>query len=543
MAISQTHFKLNDIKGFSALLKTYLSEDPAFRSLYGSSPSREGLKEMLGKVRFSQADRNLLAEVLAQQYTAAGIVPTEKTGLHIQNLRKENTYTVCTGHQLCLFTGPLYFIYKIISVINLAEALQKEHPGSQFVPVYWMASEDHDFEELNHFQLFGKTITWSREEAQIPEGGSIPAGKLSTGTLKRMIAELETVLGNSEHALKLSTLIKEAYLGCSNLSDATRCFVNALLGDYGLVILDANDVRLKTRFSAVMMDELIHTPNISLVMENKTKLEKAGFAGQVNPREINLFYMTDTLRARIEKVPGEDIYKIVNTTLVFSSANLMEELKNHPERFSPNVVLRPLYQQMILPNVAYVGGPGELAYWLEYKKMFDHHACLFPVLMPRNFALWIDAASVLKMKKLNQDVATLSGDLAVLEKAYVSSNSSVELNLAEESKKLSDLYTEIAGKAGLIDPTLKALTEAELAKSLNALKNLEGKMTRAEKQKHETALNQLRALKEKFYPGGNLQERVDNFIPFYLKNGNAFIETLKSGLDPFDFRMNVFSEE
>jgi bacillithiol biosynthesis cysteine-adding enzyme BshC len=543
MAISNTHFDLKEIKGFSALLKSYLAAEPALRSLYGSEPSKKGLNELLEKATFPQTDRHLLAEVIAGQYHAAKVVPGSKTNAHIQNLEKKNTYTVCTGHQLCLFTGPLYFIYKIISTINLAEALQKDHPESHFVPVYWLASEDHDFEELNHIQLFGKTWTWSREEALIAEGGSIPAGKIPTASLKRLLDEIVSVFGVSEYGAKLKTLLYESYLEHDNLSDATRCFVNALLGEYGLVILDANDSRLKARFSELMQDELIHATNVSLVLENKKILEQAGFQGQVNPREINLFYMTDTLRSRIEKVPGSDQYQIVNTKLRFGASDLLAELKNHPERFSPNVVLRPLYQQLIMPNVAYVGGPGELAYWLEYKKMFDYHGILFPVLMPRNFGMWVDAAASSKMKKLNLHVADLSHDLSALEKDYVTSNSVVELNMQEESKKLAGLFGEIGNKAASVDPTLKALAEAELQKSLNALKNLEAKMTRAEKQKYETGLNQIKALKEKLYPGNNLQERVDNFIPIYLKHGPSFIETLKNGLNPFDFRLNVFSED
>jgi bacillithiol biosynthesis cysteine-adding enzyme BshC len=543
MAISQTHFSLSEIKGFSALLKMYLAAEPALRSLYGFVPSETGIKEMLGKVSFPQADRNLLVEVLNGQYAAAKVQPGDKTTANLASLKNGNTYTVCTGHQLCLFTGPLYFIYKIISTINLAEELKKQHPDKNFVPVYWMASEDHDFEELNTIQLFGKKMTWSREEALNPDGGTIPAGKLQTHSLKRMIDEIVSLFGTSEHGAKLAAMLNDAYLGHDNLSDATRSFVDALLGCYGLVILDANDARLKERFSSVMEEELIHAANVPFVRENIKLLEDAGFPGQVNPREINLFYMTDTLRSRIEKVPGEDLYKVLNTTIHFSKDSLLDELKNHPARFSPNVVLRPLYQQMLLPNIAYVGGPGELAYWLEYKKMFDYQKSVFPVLMPRNFAFWVDAGSAAKMKKLKQNAASLSTELAILEKEYVSLNSAIELNLNTESQKLSALYQEVGRKAVLADSTLKALAEAELQKSLNGLKNIEAKMTRAEKQKHETSLNQLKGLKEKLYPGGNLQERVENFIPIYLKHGSSFIETLKSNLNPFDFSMNVFTEE
>jgi bacillithiol biosynthesis cysteine-adding enzyme BshC len=541
MTITRSLISLDAVNGFSNLLKSYIAGEPGLKNLYAFPPSPDGFGRMLATNPFQTTDRQLLAETIRSQYSLGGITPSSLADANIQKLKEKNTYTVCTGHQLCLFTGPLYFIYKLISAVNLAEALHQKHPDFNFVPVYWLASEDHDFEEVNHAHLFGKKLEWTRAEA-LKEVTAMPAGKINTASLDTVLGSLKTVLGVSDNALKLFFLVEDAYRGHTNLADATRCFVNALLGEYGLIILDANDSKLKSRFSGVMEDELLHTPNCALVQNGIAALEALGFSSQVNPREINLFYMKDDLRGRIEKTAVSQEYKILNTSLTFSKEEILAELKTHPERFSPNVVLRPLYQQMILPNLAYVGGPGELAYWLEYKAMFDRNKVVFPILVPRNFVMWVDANTSGKMGKLKQSVEGLSRNLSDVEKEYLESNISSGLKLDAESASLTTIYGNIVSKATLADPTLKAAAEGELQKTLNGLKNIEAKMMKAEKQQHETALNQIKSVKEKLYPGSVLQERFENFMPFYLKHGPLFFETLKAGLDPFESKMIVFTE-
>jgi bacillithiol biosynthesis cysteine-adding enzyme BshC len=543
MAIEKTLLSLEQISGFPSILKAYNSGSSQLRPLYGAEPSIKGFSEYLQSESYKGLDRELLAGALLKQYQNADLKSGAATTGNIEKLRKANTYTVCTGHQLCLLTGPLYFIYKIISAINLARELKARYPEFDFVPVYWMATEDHDFEEINHLQVFGKTYTWTKAQALGSEEAAVPCGKINTASLKPLLEELQLVFGTGTGAEKLKGLINESYLSHSNLADATRCFVNALFGQQGLVILDGNDKALKATFSKVMEEELLASPNEALVQLGINALAKDGFSAQVNPRNINIFYMKEDLRARIEKKTGTDLYQVLGTSITFSTESIRKELQEFPERFSPNVVLRPLYQQMILPNLAYVGGPGELGYWLEFKEMFEYHKTLFPIVLPRNFALWIDAAAAGRMNKLDMQITELSGPLPELEKLYVNRQVGAELRLGNEQQELEKIYQAIAAKAMQADPTLKAAAEAELQKALGGLKNLEGKMTRAEKLRHDTGLNQLRALKEKLFPGGGLQERVDNFIPLYLKHGDAFMNLLQNSFDPFEKKLYVFTEK
>jgi len=496
---------------FSKLFIDYISGESSLRDFYSYTPDITSFRKAIEDKSKEQINREVLVGVLKEQYLKTGITP-----VNAESLLDKNTFTVCTGHQLCLFTGPMYFIYKIISTINLAKRLKHEYPEFNFVPVYWMASEDHDFGEISSVNLFGKKISWNNEAAK----GAV--GRLKTASLEPVISELEQVLGESENAKALVQLFSEAYLKHDNLSDATRFLVHRLFSDSALLILDADDARLKSAFVDVIKDDISNSTNYKIVTESIKKLNALGYDAQVNPREINVFKMTGNERSRIEEANSETL-----------------NLK--PGEYSPNVVLRPLYQQMILPNLAYVGGPGELAYWLEYKAMFDHHQVNFPVLIPRNFALLRDEKTEQQITKMGFETDDFFKDTDTLIKQFISKNAGSNLSLKDEELKLSAVYNDISAKAAAVDATLKGSVEAELQKALNALKNIESKLVRSEKQKQETSINQVKKIKDKFFPGGTLQERYDNFAPYYLKSGKALIADLEEAFDPFEFKLLILS--
>jgi len=516
---------------FSKLFLDYVNQEERVRSFYKYPATIDSFSQLTKDISFQKFNRKLLVDVIAEQYSKAGIKYQVSS---IQSLLNENTFTVCTGHQLCLFTGPLYFIYKIISTINLAEQLKKKYPANNFVPVYWMASEDHDFEEINHINLFGKKIEWKNKQ-----GGAV--GQYSNEGLSELIADFKTVLGDLKTASELIELFQNAYTKHSDFSSATRYLVNELFGQYGLVILDPNDARLKKEFAEVMKDDLLNSTAHKLVSKSIAGLEKIEHKAQVNPREINVFYLIDNQRERIVK--ENELFNVQNSKIKFTKDQLLKELEAHPERFSPNVVLRPLYQQKILPNLAYIGGPGELAYWLEYKEMFDHYGILFPVLMPRNFVMVIDAPVSKKLSKFGLASEDIFLPINELTGKFLKSISDENISLDSEKENLAKLYKDISEKASKADPTLISSVDADLQRQLKEIDNLEKKMLRAFKQRNETAVTQIEKIKGKLFPNDTLQERHDNFIPFYLKHGKGFIDELKQTLDPFDLRFTVLSEK
>lgn len=508
---------------FSKLIIDYLQSDEKLQSFYSTAPTLENFEHAIAIKAKQKINRPLLIEVLKEQYIKSNLeFPQQLNNL----LTQPTTFTLTTGHQLCLFTGPLYFLYKIISTINLCEQLAEKYPANNFIPVYWMASEDHDFAEINHFHLFGKSIVWNPENT-----AATAVGKLPTDSLQSIFEEVKTLFGSSENARELATIFEDSYLNKSNLTDATRLLVHQLFGKYNLVILDADDKRLKQEFLPVMSDDIFKQENFERVTNSIHQLENLGYKAQVNPREINCFYMNETMRERL--IYEEGMYRVNNSSISFSEDELKNELNEFPERFSPNVVLRPLYQEVILPNLAYIGGGGELAYWLQYKAMFDAHNIQFPILFLRNSALLMDAASMEKWKKFGFTEGDLFLPTDVLIKKFMDGQSDGSSSLTKEQDALKVVYAQLIEKVQKKEQTLKATAEGELQKALSGLANIEAKLLKADKQKQETSLNQIKKIKDKFFPQGELQERYENFSAFYLKFGNEFIPILKENLDPF----------
>lgn len=501
----------------------YATAQPELQPFYKYPVSIDSFGQIIADKKKDSIDRELLISVLKEQYQKLDTSP--EVLAEIESLADPNTFTIITAHQPSLFTGPLYYIYKIISTIHLSRKLNEKYPDQHIVPVFITGGEDHDFEEMNHASIFGKEIRWENDES-----GSV--AMMGTASLQECITQLKEILGSSPKAEEVGQLIETCYTRHDQYGPASVDLVNELFKSYGLVVIDMNKPELKRRFIPIMEQELFEQPSRSLIEATTKKLEEAGFSQQAYPREINLFYLRDQIRERI--VQEGDTFKVLNTDYAFTEAELREELHQHPEHFSPNVVIRPLYQEYILPNLAYIGGGGEIAYWLERKTQFEHFGINFPMLIRRNSVLWIDKGNAKKMEKLGLQVADLFTETEALIKSYVKANSENELSLREEKKQLNAIFNGIVDKIKEVDQTLVKTVKAEAANQMNSLNGLEGRLLKAEKQRHEIELNQIRGVKEKLFPGNGLQERSDNFLNFYLRYGTEFFDTLLKELDPLE---------
>lgn len=502
---------------FPALLLDYLDQKPELGDFYSVYPTAKGSIEAIKqRANFDPEKRKTLVEVLTKQYEGIASPPD------FSLLLNENTFTVTTGHQLNIFTGPLYIIYKIVTIINLARTLKEAYPDYDFVPVYWMATEDHDFEEIASFNLFGEKYTWKGEH---------------TGAVGRLNPrELESLLAQLPEALPLFT---KAYLENETLADAVRSYMHELFGMEGLVTLDADNADLKRQFLPVIEDELFKQTSGSIVAQTTEKLEQLGYHTPVHAREINLFYLVDNLRERIVQ-EGEQ-FKVLNTSISFSAAELKIAATNHPERFSPNVVLRPLYQEVILPNLAYIGGPSEIPYWMQLKGVFDHFQVPFPMLIPRNFALYVNTASRKRFEKLGFSYDDFFQKRSTLKRDLIERISEYTLSLDAEKQQFDTLLGAMAEKALKVDKTMEPAVLAEKARLFNSLEKLEKRIRKAEERKHGIMVGQLESLLEAFFPKGTPQERYDNLMTFYLNNRN-FIQQLMDNFDPLNFQFNILEE-
>ncbi|WP_028981484.1 bacillithiol biosynthesis cysteine-adding enzyme BshC [Sporocytophaga myxococcoides] len=506
---------------FSKLYLDYISKKEDLSPFYNLFPSIENIEQQIGQKKFNADQRVLLTDALKRQYS--NIVIKEAASKSIGELLNDNTFTITTGHQLNLFTGPLYLIYKTIAIIKACEILKRKYPKYSFVPVFWIASEDHDFAEINHFHLFGKTYTWETQQK-----GAV--GRLSCEGIEKILNELPEKV----------ELFQKAYLEKGRtLAEATRYILNELFGDYGLIVLDGDDISLKQVLKPVIKEE-IEGDHVCKIVENATKsLETLGYTGQIFPREINLFYLKEGLRERL--IIEGDNYRVNNTNIVYSKSEILRLAEEQPEAFSPNVVLRPLYQEMLLPNLAYVGGPAEVTYWLQLKKVFNHFGVTFPMLMPRLFFLIINSANSKKISKLNINEEDLFKSALELKELYLEKHSSEHIETVEEHALLDYIFKMLQTKAADIDPTLVAFTEAEAKRAGDIINNVEKRFRKALEKKHEQGIQQLLGLKEKLFPANTLQERYDNFLNFYINDPDLINKLMIA--DPFDFRFKVLLPE
>ncbi|GAA4098918.1 bacillithiol biosynthesis cysteine-adding enzyme BshC [Mucilaginibacter panaciglaebae] len=526
---------------FSPTVVDYLEDKPELRPFYNHRPTLEGFAELL-KNKKVIADRQLLADTLTDQYQIIvryariwdplfGI--SEQVRQNINSLRQENTYTITTGHQLNIFAGPLYFIYKIVTAIKLAQQLKEKFPDKNFVPVYWMASEDHDFAEINYTTIGGKKVHWWHD-------ASGATGRIHPETMRQALNQYKGVLGINGFSADLGKIVETAYTNFDRLADATRYLVNELFGQYGLVIIDADNRGFKKQFAQIIEKDIIEQNSFKNISATNEGLVKLGVHIQVNPREINFFYLKGTLRERL--IFEDDQYKVLNTEITFTEAELKQEIKSFPERFSPNVVMRPVYQECILPNIAYIGGGAEVVYWLELKSNFEHYGVNFPILILRNSGLVIRKESAAKIKRMELTPADLFKPTEVLKNYWIKKHSDHELSLKTEWAGLTAIFDQLKQKAIQIDPTLGPSTEAVQTRLKKSIDNLEKKLIRAEKQNYHTRLEQIDHIKTELFPGGSLQERNENFGLLYVKWGQAFIDELIRRFEPLDFEFAVLTE-
>ncbi len=515
---------------FSSLMNDYLNQKSNLHSLYNRFPKLENFEDQIleKQENFNNASRETLVSVLQKQYS--NVDTSVLTKQNIEVLSINNTFTVTTGHQLNLFSGPLYFLYKIISTINLTTELKEKYPRNNFVPIYWMATEDHDFEEINYFNFKGKKFRWNTESTG-------PVGRLATKGLEDFFEVFALELGSSINAQAIKKMFKEAYIEHDNLADATRHLANTLFGGYGLVIIDADNADLKRAFIPFAKEELLHQSSHKLVLETTEKLKD--YSVQVNPREINLFYIEDNLRERI--IFDNEKYKVNHTKIEFSETEILDLLEKSPEKFSPNVIMRPLYQEVILPNLCYIGGGGEIAYWLELKSFFDAAKITFPILLLRNSVLLATDKQVKKADKLDLNWSDLFSKQPNLINNKTKELSEFSIDLTDLKEQLQQQFESLYKMASHTDESFLGAVKAQEAKQNKGLENLEKRLLRAQKRKLNDVLQRIIDLQNDLFPNQSLQERQTNFSEFYLENGESLISMIIKQLKPLGNNFEVIT--
>lgn len=507
-------------KAFSKLILDLTDDSGKLDEFISESCSVEGFKRKIESRNNLPIERELLAEALTAQYS--GVSVDESVNSNIEALRNSKTFTVTTGHQLNIFTGPLYFHYKILCTIKLAEQLSEEFPEYRFVPIYWMNSEDHDIEEVGQVNLFGEKFAWNPDQAGA-------TGRMDPSSLSAIADQLKDKL-RTEDAQELLKVFADAYSNSKTLTEATRAFVNELYGDQGLVIVDSDDAALKQSFHDVVRNELTNSILSGSIESSSKALENLSYHAQVNPREINFFRLIDGERKLLLR-DGSG-FSAKDSDQKFTTEELLSKLDSNPEEFSYNVVSRPLFQEFILPNLAYIGGGGEIAYWLQYKQMFEAQNVSFPVLVLRDSFLIIDPKQGQIMDENSISLEDLFQDEELLINSIVEAENEDALDFSESQSLMEDFYQKLISKASDIDQGLSKSVEAEKVKHQKSFEQLQGRFRKALKQKGEVKVNRIRKMHRQLFPNGGLQERSMNILEAVERFGPDFIKKIKAHEEP-----------
>lgn len=500
-----------ELRKLNSLVHDYCTANDSLGYFFEVPPRLEDISQYGVKRSFSSHHYAVLHEVLLDQYS--GYSREKNVDANIESIGNGQAIAVTTGHQLCLFGGPAYLLYKVLCTIKLAQVVQASNSELRVVPMFWLASEDHDRDEINHTFFKNNRFQWDTQQQ-----GAV--GRFRNEAFGSLISQWVETIENDELRDQMNTIWRKAEKS-STWAHATKSWIHDCFGEWGLVTIDADDARLKRLFIPCLKKELLQQTTHATVSETNDKLVQRGYHAQVNPRLINLFYLSDQYRVRIDKL-GE-MWSTIDGLHQWSEASIVKELDEHPENFSPNVLLRPLYQETILPNIAFVGGPGELAYWLQLRSTFDAFNLMMPALVLRDSVILLSAGGARRLAKLGLTNNDIFRDKSQLMDVLVGKDKE---EFQDERQQVRQAYDQIATRVASIDPTLKAAAMAELQRVLSGLDQLASKAWKAEKLKQEQKFSSLEKVWEELYPNGDWQERSQNVLAQSMANNKQLMHAL-----------------
>ncbi len=528
---------------FSSLFVDYVTDFPSVAKFYGGSFRDDAhWKRMLKKVSDRSIDRSVLVHVLGEQNRNfhCGV----RTLANIDSLLNDNTVAIVTGQQVGLFTGPLYTIYKTLTTLKLVESLSERYPEYGFVPVFWLEGEDHDIEEVNSVNVVTATneLHQHRYELKRPSGeenlGAV--GKIEFDeSIESLFANIEQDLTQTEFRPKVLELFRTAYQKGMSFNRAFAHLMNVLLENSGLIFLDPNDKALKRLLAPLFRKELTEMPrHCQLVIDQSAELEKQ-YQAQVKPKSLNLFFFHRGGRYLLE--PKGDSYSLKGTRQHLTKEFVTQALEESPEMFSPNVVLRPLCQDWLLPTLAYVAGPAEIAYFAQLKPLYEAVDLPYPIIYPRASATIVEEKSDKILERFSISFLDIVQNLDAVKEKVASQVAELDLNeafggtLVPVQEALEGL-TPVLQK---IDPTLVGALENVTKKTISNLEGLKQRAVAAQIRQHEVSVKQVYRLAILLYPNSNFQERELNVLYFLNKYGMEFLRWLYGELKIDCFRHQV----
>ena len=518
------------------LIEKFISGDKKVLKYINSFYNKENIikhSENRSK-NFSKEQRQILVKSLQKQYSKIEI--SKKTLKNISSLLEPNTFCITTGHQINLFTGPLMVIYKIAQVISISNQLNSDSDNFKYVPVLWIATEDHDFEEISEINLNQKKIKWEINS------NNLPVGEIEINNFKNVLRDYKDSIIDYNFKENIEEIIDNSYKEGDTLSISTLKFINSLFSEHGLIIIDANKKDLKSLFTDQLKNEIDNFSCKEKTSSQISQLKKdfESFRAQVNPSDINFFKLTDKGRKRIRY--DRKLYNVDDENS-YNKDEILNLIDKSPELFSPNAIMRPLYQEIVLPNVCYVGGPNELRYWMQLKTYFDDNKVQFPILKLRNSAYVIDSKTSKKIKNSGIEIKYFIGELNELINYKIENTSSMKVNFDSLRSNLSLQFDELRKVSIETDKSFVGALNAQEKKQKKGIDDLEKKLIKAEKKNYEAEIKSIRSIHSYLNPSNISQERYLNFGNFYSCKGPSFINYIVEKISIMDDKILIIDLE
>ena len=512
--------------GIRRLAVDYTSRFAELAPFYAGDPLASGAwQDAIGRTQRHRRDRAGLVSLLAAQQDRRGAPPAARAA--VQRLAGDTTVAVITGQQAGLFGGPLYTLLKALTTIRLAQDVSSIH-GTPAVPVFWIDSEDHDWDEVaSTTVLDGESHPHVISLPRPLTAGEVPvATVVLSEDVTAAIGTLRAALAETEFSADLIDGLSRAYRPGVGMSDAFGRWLEHVLGPHGLIVFDCADPAAKPLVAGVFAHELSH-PGTTAALAAKAgdALAARGYHAQVEPHDgVALFHLAEGRQA-IKLVDGRFI---IGARACEPSA-LLAEASTHPERFSPNVLLRPLVQDALFPTVCYVAGPSELAYLGQLREVYAHFGVPMPLIYPRQTATVLDSAATRFLTRYGVALEALQAqdeaELNHLLEAQLPPG--VEASLHDASRAVEERMAAVIAAVPALDPTLEGAARSTLGRMTHDLRALHSKVIHAAKRRDETLRRQFHRAQVQAFPQGHLQERTLGFVYFLNRYGPVLVDILR----------------
>jgi bacillithiol biosynthesis cysteine-adding enzyme BshC len=517
------------VPGSSALIRDYVHAFDRLRAYYGRDPhAADAFAEVAEICSRRDYHRDALRSALLGPQTRWAAPPV--TRRRIEDLCAPHGLAVCTGQQTGLFGGPLFTLYKALTAVALAARLEREL-GRPVVPLFWMASEDHDVAEADHVHLLdrGGRLNTLRHAAWGSASGFMPANLRLGPAIQDTLRQVWDALPATEFTDPLRASLDQAYAPDRTLADAFARWILSLIGDTGLVMVDAADPALKRLAAGILRREIEEAPRTSAaIMEVSRALRAQGYPAQIDARPdgVNCFLLAGGRRALSRDTGG---LKIRDTGEFFPVAALSRMAEESPERFSPNVALRPVIQDQLFPTLAYVAGPGELAYFAQLRPVYEAFDVPMPVIVPRATLSLVEPRIAQLLHRFHLELQDLVTEPEQLASRILRAQLPPDLGatLATARQDVEEIFRRVGEAIAAVDPTLKATAGQTGGHIKGHLDQLEKKAVQALKRREADTGQQLQRLRDALMPGGKLQERVYPLLPYLAKYGPALVRLLR----------------